>query len=180
MPGNAAEGLPVTSVVHTLLDLAAQTELLLVRKALGRLDYRRELDLVALREACGRGRPGSTALRWSLDHHHPSFGRTNSRLEELFLLLCERFGIPLPETGVWVHGIQVDAIWRDLRLVVELDGRGNHETWGQIKRDRGNELTLRSHGLMVIRYGDAQIRYDAERVATDVIRQRAARAQEAA
>jgi hypothetical protein len=74
--------LPVTSLEQTMLDLAASAELKLVRKALGRLDYRYALDTAALARSCGRGRPGSTALNWAIANYDPRFGRTNSPLED--------------------------------------------------------------------------------------------------
>jgi very-short-patch-repair endonuclease len=35
---------------------------------------------------------------------------------------------------------------------VELDGKDNHSSPAQIRRDRANELALRGHGLVVVRY----------------------------
>jgi very-short-patch-repair endonuclease len=37
-------------------------------------------------------------------------------------------------------------------VVVELDGKDNHSSAAQLRRDRANELTLRAHGLIVLRY----------------------------
>lgn len=51
-------------------------------------------------------------------------------------------------------------------MVVELDGGDNHSSRAQIRRDRANELTLRGHGLVVLRYdwdlihGEPRVVYD--------------------
>src|SRR5947209_5590810 len=50
-------GIPVTTAEQTVLDLAAVAEHRLVRKALARLDFRKQLDLAALEAACGAGKP---------------------------------------------------------------------------------------------------------------------------
>ncbi|MGH2902020.1 MAG: hypothetical protein ACRDK7_00265, partial [Solirubrobacteraceae bacterium] len=60
-------GIPTTTVAQTVLDLAAEPrEFKLVRRALAVLDYQDALDLRALEEICGKGRPGSRALRKAL------------------------------------------------------------------------------------------------------------------
>jgi very-short-patch-repair endonuclease len=60
--------------------------------------------------------------------------------------------VPLPRVNVRLHGILVDAYWPEQGVVVELDGKDNHSSPAQIRRDRANELTLRAHGLIVLRY----------------------------
>jgi hypothetical protein len=146
-------GMPVTSIPQTALDLAATSELLLVRRALGRLDFRGELDVDALAAICGSGRPGSVALQWALAHHDPRFGHTNGRFEENYLVFCEDYDVPKPDyVGYWLHGIKVDAYYVRAGVVIELDGSDNHKSWAQLKRDHHNDLTLRSHGLVVLRY----------------------------
>ncbi len=55
-------GLPCTTVIQTLLDVAATESLRFVRRSLAQLDYERQLDVETVRAACGRGQPGSAAL----------------------------------------------------------------------------------------------------------------------
>ena len=145
-------GLPVTTVVRTLLDLAAVADPRLVRRALAQLDYRRQLDREALTSACRRGVPGSAVLRLALDTYHPRLAHANGRLEEDFLEWCVTTGLPVPKLNVWVHGVLVDAHWPRANLVVELDGYANHASRAQLRRDHANDLLLRRHGLTVLRY----------------------------
>ena len=144
--------MPVTSIPQTLLDLAATADFTLVRKALARLDYRQELDVGAVQATCGHGKPGSAALRRALAIHQPRLAHTNGPLEYDFFAWCERWNVPLPLVNVRLHGILVDAYWPDRGVVVELDGGDNHSSRAQIRRDRANELVLRGHGLIVLRY----------------------------
>jgi hypothetical protein len=162
--------LPTTSVEQALLDFAAVAPLERLRHALANADYHKVLDLPALREVAGAGRAGSTKLRKALERHEPKLARTRSPLERLFLPLCESYGIPLPDdVNVRIAGILVDAVWWKQRVVVELDGHGNHSSWAQIQRDRSNELTLRAAGFDVLRYGTLQVEEEPECVAVDVL-----------
>jgi Protein of unknown function (DUF559) len=163
-------GIPTTTIAQTVLDLAATEKLIVVRRALSQLDFERRLDLDALNAACGRGRPGSAALKTAMRHHQPMLARARSPLEVDLILLCERFRIPVPEINAPIHGVTVDALWRAEQLVVELDGGGNHSTWAQIKRDRKNELKLRAHGIAVQRYTDDQLRLTPAEVGADIWR----------
>ena len=142
-----------------------------VRYALANADYLKVLDLAASGRLPGSGAPGSAKLRKALERHEPKLARTRSPLERLFLPLCERYGIPLPDdVNVRIAGVLVDAVSWQQKLVVELDGRDNHSSWAQIQRDRSNELRLRAAGFDVIRYGTVQLEEQPALVAGDVIR----------
>jgi hypothetical protein len=160
--------LPITPIAQTALDLASVFDENPLRKALAELDYRRLLDLDALHRACGQGRPGSAGLKRAMRRHEPRLARTRSPLEIDFLLFCEGYALPLPEVNARIHGITVDALFRRQRVVVELDGGPNHGTWAQIKRDRRNELMLRGHGLLVVRYTWDQVNFEPELVNADL------------
>lgn len=160
---------PITTVAQTLLDYAGQAELLDVRRALAQADYLRVLHHAAVRAALGQGRAGTVTLHKALGHHQPILARARSWLEVAFVPLCELAGIPLPEVNVRVAGWTVDALWRNERLVVELDGYDNHSTRAQMERDRQKELELRAAGFLVIRYTRAQVVDQPELVAADLI-----------
>ncbi|HUE28110.1 MAG TPA: DUF559 domain-containing protein [Solirubrobacteraceae bacterium] len=167
------EGLPVTTVSQTLLDLAAGGALRTVRRALAKADYAGTLDLQAVRAQLGAGRPGSATLRKALAEHEPSLARTKSGLEVLFLEICERAKIPPPEVNVCVGGWEVDALWREQRIAVELDGYRNHRSPAQVRRDRRKELALRGIGYTPLRYSEEQLTQRRDEVIADLRRARA-------
>ena len=162
--------LPTTTIERALLDFAATAPLERVRHVLAVADFKDVLDLAALRVTVGSGRRGSTMLRNALTRHEPKLARTRSDLERLFLPLCERIGIPLPEVNVYVAGVLVDAVWCEKKLVVELDGRGNHSSWAQIQEDRSKELRLRAAEFGVVRYGTRQLEEEEALVEADLRR----------
>jgi hypothetical protein len=165
------KGLPTTSIEQALLDYAATAPIERVRYALANADYHKVLDIPALQAIAGNGRTGSTKLKQALKRHEPKLARTRSPLERLFLPLCEKYNVPLPDdVNVLVAGVLVDAVWWQQKLVVELDGRDNHSSWGQIQRDRSNEMRLRAAGFDALRYGTLQLEEQPAGVAGDVIR----------
>lgn len=169
------DGIPCTTVTQTLLDLAASEPPRLLHRALAQLDYERGLNADAIRAACGHGRRGSVALRDALASYIPALALTRSELEDEFLHLCARHGIPLPEVNVSVHGIEVDAHWPAAALVVELDGAANHASAAQRNRDQRRSLELRAHGVDVVRYTHHQVLREAGLVASDLHRELARR-----
>lgn len=160
---------PITTVAQTLLDYAGRADLLDVRRALAEADYRRWLDPEEVRAVLGRGRAGTATLRNALGRHEPQLARTRSWLEVAFVPLCESAGIPVPELNARLAGWPVDALWREERVVVELDGYNNHSTRAQMERDRRKELDLRVAGFLVIRYTRAQVIDQPELVAADLV-----------
>lgn len=160
--------LPVTAVPRTLRDLAAESSVQLVRRALAQADYRGLLVVEDVAAVCGQGRHGTARLRDALEHHEPRLAMTRSELERRFLELCEAAGIKLPEVNAVVEGWTVDALWRRERVVVELDGRDNHSSPGQMERDRRKDLRLRAAGYVVVRYTWAQIIFEAPAVMADL------------
>ena len=167
------DGLPITTLPQLFLDIAATEPLPTLRHALAKADYNRSLNVPAVTGAIRPGRPGSSALRKALADHQPRLAYTRSRLERAWIEICERAGFPIPEMNVRIAGWPVDAVWRDIRLVVELDGYGNHHTPAQLKRDRRKELDVRAARFDLIRYSAEQVFEQPAAVTADVRRQRA-------
>jgi very-short-patch-repair endonuclease len=154
------DDIPYVSMAELLLDLAAEANLPILRRALEALDYRRMLDMAAAHHVCGKGRTGSRLLKRALAHRLPELARTKSGLEVDFLLLLEAHHLPIPRVNEKLHGVEADMYWPQLKLVVELDGDGNHHSATQKRRDAVKDALLRSHGLTVIRFGDGDIHHD--------------------
>jgi len=161
-------GLPTTSVAQALLDFAAAAPFNRVRYAVAQAEYHELLAIQEVEGVLGRGKPGSANLRKALERHLPQLARTRSEMERVFLPLCERGDIPIPEVNVTVDGVLVDALWRDARVVVELDGNRGHRTRAQIEKDRRNDLRLRAAGYTVLRYTWDQVTEEPEVVIDDL------------
>jgi hypothetical protein len=165
-------GFPTTTLPQTAVDFSAKAPLWAIRRLLAQADYQNALDVPAIEAACGQGRPGSKKLRAALKRHQPELARTKSRLERMFFGICEQQDWPLPLVNRYVAGWQVDVLWQDKRIAIELDGYGNHHTPAQLKRDRKKEMALRAAGWTPVRYSEEQLIQRSEVVA-DVTRLRA-------
>jgi hypothetical protein len=120
------EGIPVTTVARTLLDLAgivSARELARVVDTAERLELF-DLDAVLDVLARARGRRGAGALRHAVAAWRPR--QTRSELEDRFAELVARSVLPPPDLNVLLDGHrsqhEVDAFWRSQGLVVQLDG----------------------------------------------------------
>jgi very-short-patch-repair endonuclease len=149
-------GIPVTSVARTLVDLAEVLAPDRLGRAVHEAEHLRLLDLRAVDAALGRvpGRQRAGALRRELEQRRP-VSTIRSELERRFLDLCRAGDLPEPEMNshLEVDGqlIEVDALWRDQGLVVELDGRAAHATARAFEADRARDAALTARGMRVVR-----------------------------
>jgi very-short-patch-repair endonuclease len=169
-----SHGIPCTSVARTLLDFAAVAPIWELRKAVSEAEVLRILDHVAVRQLIkrSRGRRGVARLRMVMDEIHPLTRRTRSDMEILFLRMCERAGLPLPEVNVTLYvgarRTMPDFLWRDAGLIVEADSRRFHDTGSAFQRDREREQRLQLAGWRVSRCTWEQIEREPRRLAETI------------
>lgn len=149
------DGVPVTSVARTLLDLAAVLGERHLSYALDRAERLRLFDLRAIEDVLvrARGRRGVRALRNAIAGWQPA--DTWSELERLHVELVTAAGLQRPELNVVVQGELrqhvVDALWPDQGLVVQLDGFAYHRTRRDRERDAAADADLELAGYRVLR-----------------------------
>jgi very-short-patch-repair endonuclease len=146
------EGIPVTSLPRTLLDLAQVLGGRDVERALDAAERLHRFDLGAADRLLERtrGHRGRGRFARALRNHRPA--PTRSELERRFLELCRNAGLPHPLPNTMVAGIEVDALWPHQRLVVELDGHAFHRTPLAFETDRRRDTTLQLSGYRVLRF----------------------------
>jgi hypothetical protein len=144
--------IPVTSVARTLLDLAAVLPLGQLVRAVEQAERLRVFDLLAVERLLtrSRGRRGTAALRLAIAAVDGEPPRVNSDWERDLLDLCDDYGIPRPELNVIVEGYEVDALWRDLKLIVELDSWAFHRFRRAFEADRAKICKLQLAGYRVL------------------------------
>jgi very-short-patch-repair endonuclease len=140
-------GIPVTTLARTLLDLAEVVDTPSLTRAVNEARLRRKATLTDLAELLNRS-PGRATKRLRPFVERPS-GPTRSEFEDAFLAFVHRHGLPTPETNQIVAGYEVDVLWREHKLIVELDGRPYHEN--AFEEDRERDATLLDAGLPVLR-----------------------------
>jgi predicted transcriptional regulator of viral defense system len=151
------EGIPVTTVARTLVDLAEVVAADALRKALSEAERQRVLDVKGIEEALervrGRRGPATAKLRAALsDLAAHGAQLTRSPLEDRLLPLLDAHSIPRPRTNLHVEGCEGDAVWPEARLVVELDGWDAHKTRRAFQHDRTKANRLTNAGWAVLRF----------------------------
>lgn len=134
--------IPVTTPARTIADLRSVVPAAQVRRAI------REAEVLGLD-------PGACI---KLD-------RTRSELERLFLQLCRRHRLPLPEVNARIGGFKVDFAWRHAALIVETDGYRFHRGRQAFEDDRARDVELRLLGYEVVRFTYRQVVDEPARVA---------------
>jgi hypothetical protein len=172
---SAARGIPCTSVVRTLLDLAAVVPRPVLEKACDQAEVERLLDWAAVKEALARarGRAGIRLLRAVLEVGHHGDDLPRSELERRFLALCRRAGLPVPAVNQWLavagEEVQVDFVWHTHGVIVETDGFRTHGTHRAFREDRRRDRLLALAGWRVVRFTWDDLTSDSEHV-TRVLR----------
>ena len=144
----ALDGIPITIVPRTLLDLAA----LLPPEALSRACHEawvRHRTTPGQVEACiarNPRKPGVAKLRRALGEDV-----TLSALEDAFLALINEHGLPRPRTNVDHRGDKVDCHWPALDLTVELLSYRYHATRQAFEQDVARR---RRSAHLAYTYGD--------------------------
>jgi len=153
-------GIPITTPARTVIDLARTLNGRVLEQLIDLADQRGLLDLADLRSA------NSASLRAALERYSPAPIR--SELEARFLRLCDEHRIPRPETNVRIEGIEVDFVWRDRRLIVEVDGYAYHRSPSAFEEDRERDVVLTTSGWRVMRFTWRQIAQRSAWVAASI------------
>jgi very-short-patch-repair endonuclease len=164
------DGIPITSVPRTLLDLAGVADERLLRRAVNQAARSGWLNRRAIHQLLERNprRKGSRQLRAAIAAVSPGTRRSRSDLEVAFLELCETYGLPTPVVNGKVNGIEVDMHWPGTNLIVELDSYEYHRTPQEFENDRRRDAGLKVAGYEVLRVGEGWLDSDPAGVAETV------------
>jgi very-short-patch-repair endonuclease len=150
------KGVRVTAPARTILDNSRHPdleELVATALAEGRVTIPK---IEAAIERCPTRR-GGRRLRALLNQDG---GPRLTRLwaERRLLSLVRQAGLPVPLTNRMLNGFQVDAVWPEHRLVVEVDSWRFHGGRKAFETDRARDAALVAAGYRVIRFTAVQLR----------------------
>lgn len=165
------EGIPVTSLARTLLDLAATVRFDWLEKMVERSEELGLFDLRAVEELLARtvGHHGHKRLRQAIALYQPT-SFTRSSLEKRFLELVIAAGLPQPHTNYVEHGFELDCYWPEHRFAVELDVFETHGTRAAFERDRKRQEDLLLAGIQMIRVTGPRLACEPDEVIRRVAR----------
>jgi very-short-patch-repair endonuclease len=162
-------GLPVSTPARALLDSADRLTPRRLERAfdqalVDRIMYRQDVARLLVRT---HGRAQASALRALLERESGTT-LTRSHAEDELLTLFRSAHFPPFEVNARIAGYEVDFLWRQHRLVVELDGYRYHSTRPTFERDHSKDMALRAAGLDVRRFTPHQLTTNPYAILADV------------
>lgn len=170
------DGIPVTTVVRTLFDVASVLNRHGVERAAHEADYLRLYGALSLADLLSRypGHRGNRTVRAIVQARQSDRNVSREEFMDRFLTLIARSGLSKPEHNVWLtvagQRFEVDCVWREHKLMVELDGWAAHGTKQAYERDRARDRLLTREGWRVIRITWDQLRDEPHAIAADLER----------
>ena len=142
-------GVRVTTPLRTIQDLTS---------TVGSRDLERAIEEAQVRRLL---------TQQELEHLHtgrnePSL--TRSEAERRLLALIRAARLPPPRTNTSVGRYEVDFVWADQRVVVEVDGFAFHSSRAAFERDRARDRDLQLSGYTVLRFTWRQLVDEPEAV----------------
>jgi hypothetical protein len=147
------DGIPVTSLARSLLDVAETESPRLLRRTFDQAERLQILDMRPVNRLLQRsiGRRGLKPLLSLIAEGQRHVHETRSNIEQRFVELLRQHGLPEPSTNVMVAGHCVDAYWPDRNLVAEIDTFTYHHTRTDVESDIQRDLDLKLAEVEVVR-----------------------------
>jgi Transcriptional regulator, AbiEi antitoxin/Protein of unknown function (DUF559) len=160
--------IPVTTLVRTIFDIAAGSSQQGLEGAIREAEYRHRFRIERLEALQQRhpGRRGAANIKVCLRRlGRGPRGRTRNGFEVEFAALLSGTDLPMPtlNTVLDLGGdhIEADCLWREQRVIVELDGGQSHRTRAAFESDRERDRRLQVAGWRVIRVTWRQLEHPA-------------------
>lgn len=144
--------LPVTNVARTIVDLGTVLSVDVLERAMAEAFALHRCSSAQVRAAMDRAPSsrGTRAVRAVLERAEGP-RRTRSEAERQFLSVVRAAGLGDPRTNVRIGCYEVDAVWPDERVIVEIDGYAFHGSRRRFERDRRRDAELQAAGWLVFR-----------------------------
>lgn len=170
------DGIPVTTVPRTNLDLAVKSTPQEVESCLRQCEYLRLYDSLSLWDLVERypGHRGNRAARTALARLGESPGETEEGLEEQFAAFLDAHDLLRPGFNAWLeaqgHRYKVDCLWREQRLIAELDSWQAHGTRSAFRTDKTRDRHLLLAGYVTTRIAQHHLIHEPTELAADLRR----------
>jgi hypothetical protein len=165
------DGIPVTAVPRTLLDMAAAVKQTSLERMVERAEELELFDLGPVEALLDRtrGHHGWGRLRRAIARYRP-VPFTRSGFERRFFEAILEAGLPRPATNYVEAGFELDVYWPEKRFAVELDVYGTHGTHAAFERDRLRQEDLKLAGIELTRVTDVRFHREPKVVLERVAR----------
>ena len=158
-------GVPVTSPARTVFDMAPRFKTdAALRRLVNDARLTRTFHLGALAELLARHprHPASKRLKPFVE---APTGATRSELEDLFLDFACRYGLPQPTVNARRGRRELDFLFPEERVIVEIDGWEFHRDRGSFERDRDRDADHLAAGILTVRVTEERLKGSPDREA---------------
>lgn len=165
------DGLRVATIPRIVVDLARTERAGEIQRLIRESIRTGQLDLAALGAAIDGqpSRPGTRLARAALHRYLPGSESRKSWLETEFQRYARHDPrLPQPLYNQTLLGYEIDVMWVQQRVTLELDGRPYHVAVEDFDRDRGKDRLLTRHGWRPIRMSDFEWEHARASVLDDV------------
>jgi very-short-patch-repair endonuclease len=164
---STVQGIPVTTMPRTVIDIAAVSaeevvDIALdaaIRQGMSRSHFLRRLDVLAR-----PGRNGIAVVKKLVAERAAEQGLTESTFERLLLRALKRAGLPLPVCQMTIGQARVDFAYPDHALVIEADSYRWHDGRAAWERHRRRVSELAARGWRVLLVTWLQLKYRPDEV----------------
>jgi very-short-patch-repair endonuclease len=163
-------GIRVSTVARTLFDVAERSHPYELKNAwdeASRLRVLRVPEVAAVYER-GRGRIARTHIKPFLLAEARYVEDTASPLEDRFAAFVVAHRLPPPQTNVLVDGDEVDVLWPEARLIVELDSWEFHAHRAAFEKDRDRDTDHLLADYRTVRVTHRRLSEHPERLAAQL------------
>jgi very-short-patch-repair endonuclease len=166
------DGIPVTSLARTILDLAVDSRQRTVSRYIRQADDDKIFDLRTMEELLERtkGHKGRAKVLHALEIYDDRAIVTRSDTEKRFFEVVTAAGLPAPSMNYFVEGYEIDAYWADARFGVELDVYGTHGSRLSFEEDRERDDELLLAGIETTRVTGPRLAREPDAVVESVRR----------
>lgn len=164
------DSLRLTTPARTVVDMAGELEPREMRRLIERAQDLKRFDPKRIEAVLERNpsRPGCRPLLHLIALLQPDQDGAKSYLERLFLALIRKAGLPLPEVNAMIDGRERDFVWREQRLVVEVDGYAFHSSRAAMRRDKARDRKLTAALWRPARYTYEEVAFEPAATAADL------------
>jgi len=172
------DGIPVTSLPRTILDLAVTSRARTVGRYIRHADDAKVFDLRAMEGLLerSRGHRGRAKVLAALEIYDETPAFTRSDLERRFFEVVIAAGLPAPSMNYAIEGFEIDAYWPDHRFGVELDVFATHGSRLSFEEDRERDDELLLAGIETTRVTGPRLAQEPAAVVDSIRRHLARRA----
>lgn len=143
------QAIPILAPARAIVEVAGDLTPDQLADAIERGQVKRLITKAALEEALARAprRPGTGLIRDLLT----DLVFTRSKGERKVMTLIRAARLPIPKVNFSVDGDEIDFVWEELQLTLEVDGFRFHATRRAFERDRRRDADRQRAGHTVMR-----------------------------